>query len=115
MQIKLQMKGLTLIASLCGELDHHSAKKVKDVLEAAIINKTAINLVFDLTNLTFMDSSGIGVIIGRYKLIKNLGGNVCIVSNDSAINRLISLSGLLRLMEVYESVELATKSIQGGR
>ena len=115
LQIKLQMKGLTLIASLGGELDHHSAKKVKDMLEAAIINKAAQNLVFDLTNLTFMDSSGIGVIIGRYKLIKSLGGNVCIASNNSSINRLISLSGLMRLMEVYETADLATESIQGGR
>jgi stage II sporulation protein AA (anti-sigma F factor antagonist) len=85
------------------------------MLESAIINKAAQNLVFDLTNLTFMDSSGIGVIIGRYKLIKSIGGNVCIASNNSSINRLISLSGLMRLMEVYETADLATESIQGGR
>lgn len=115
MQIKLQKKGRTLIASLSGELDHHSAKKVKDMLEAAIEQKGVLNLIFDFTNLAFMDSSGIGVIIGRYKLLSAIGGRVCIVCRGKTINRLITLSGLTRLMEVYQTVEQAESYLQGGK
>lgn len=115
MQIKLQKKGRTLIASLSGELDHHSAKKVKDMLETAIEQKGVLNLIFDFTNLAFMDSSGIGVIIGRYKLLSAIGGRVCIVCRSKTINRLITLSGLTRLMEVYQTVEQAESYLQGGK
>lgn len=115
MQIQLQMKGRTLVARLIGELDHHSAKAVKDMLENAIINKAAQNLVFDFTGLTFMDSSGIGVIIGRYKLIQALGGNVGIASKNKTVDRLITMSGIKRLMSVYDSVEQAVSGVQGGK
>lgn len=115
MDIKLQMKGRTLIASLTGELDHHSAKTIKDMLETAIVNKSAQNMVFDLTNLTFMDSSGIGLIIGRYKLITAIGGKVCIASKSKTLNRLIGMSGLTKLMEIFQSVDQALESMQGGR
>ncbi|MBQ4515966.1 MAG: anti-sigma F factor antagonist [Clostridia bacterium] len=113
MDIKLQMKGRTLIAALSGELDHHSAKTVKDMLETAIVNKSAQNMVFDLTNLTFMDSSGIGLMIGRYKLITSIGGKVCIVSKSKTLNRLISMSGVTKLMDIYQSTDDAVKSVGG--
>lgn len=115
LDIKLQMKGRTLIATLIGELDHHSAKTVKDMLETAIINKSAQNMIFDFSNLTFMDSSGIGLIIGRYKLITSFGGKVSIVSHSKTLNRLISMSGLTKLMEIFETVDRALESMQGGR
>ncbi|MBR5157010.1 MAG: anti-sigma F factor antagonist [Clostridia bacterium] len=113
MDIKLQTKGSTLIASLSGELDHHSAKAVKDMIETAIVNKSAQNMVFDLTNLTFMDSSGIGLMIGRYKLITSIGGKVCIVSKSKTLNRLISMSGLTKLMDIYQTTDDAVKSMGG--
>lgn len=115
MQIILQMKGRTLTATLLGELDHHSAKNVKEMLETAIEQKAVHNLIFDFTKLTFMDSSGIGVIIGRYKLLSAIGGKVCIVCRNKTISRLITLSGLTRLMEVYETVEQAESYLQGGK
>lgn len=114
MQIKLQKKGRTLIASLFGELDHHSAKNIKEMLESAIEQKAIRNLIFDFRHLSFMDSSGIGVIIGRYKLLSAIGGKVCIVCDNQTICRLIRLSGLMRLMEVFRDVEEAECYLQGG-
>ena len=113
MQIKLQKKGRTLIASLFGELDHHSAKNVKEILETAIEQKSIQNLIFDFTNLNFMDSSGIGVIIGRYKLLSAIGGKVCIICREKTICRLITLSGLTRLMEVFQTIGEAESYMQG--
>ncbi len=115
MQIQLQMKGRTLVAKLTGDLDHHSAKTVKDMLESAIVNQSAQNLVFDFSGLSFMDSSGIGVILGRYKFIHSMGGQVTIASKNKTVNRLIAMSGIERLISVYDSVELAVNSVQGGK
>lgn len=114
MQIKLQKKGRTLIAFLSGELDHHSAKNVKEMLENAIEQKAVQNLIFDFTDLSFMDSSGIGVIIGRYKLLSAIGGKVCIICRNQTICRLITLSGLTRLMNVFQSLNEAECYLQGG-
>ncbi|MBQ3553495.1 MAG: anti-sigma F factor antagonist [Clostridia bacterium] len=111
MKIQLKLKDRTLIAKLSGELDHHSAKTVKEMLENAIETKACVNLIFDLTGLTFMDSSGIGVIIGRYKLLQGIGGKVKIVSDKQSVNKLITMSGLTRLMEVCESVEQAIMNL----
>lgn len=114
MQIKLQKKGRTLIAFLSGELDHHSAGNVKEMLENAIEQKAVQNLIFDFSDLSFMDSSGIGVIIGRYKLLAAIGGRVCIVCRNQTICRLITLSGLTRLMDVFQSLNEAECYLQGG-
>ena len=70
MDISLQIREKTLIVSLSGELDHHGAGNIRDAIEKNITKKEVRNLIFDFNNLTFMDSSGIGMIIGRYKLIR---------------------------------------------
>ncbi len=111
MQVQLKMKGRTLIAKLVGELDHHNAKTIKEMLENAIASKACLNLIFDLTGLSFMDSSGIGVIIGRYKLLESIGGKVQIVSDKTPINKLITMSGLARLMDVHQTMDQAFMSM----
>ncbi len=112
MKITVTLKGDTLIVSLSGELDHHTAKKVKDTVEEVIRNKGVTNLILDLSSLTFMDSSGIGVIIGRYKLIKSIGGNVAIVSTVSSVDKLLTMSGIKRIIEVFNTKEDAIKKIE---
>lgn len=105
MQISISMRKNTLVVKLMGELDHHSASKAKELLEETIINRAVKNMVFDLSKLTFMDSSGIGMIIGRYKLIHALGGKVRIVCKNKHVDRLITMSGLSKLIEVYEDFD----------
>lgn len=102
MQVQISTKNNMIIAKLIGELDHHAASKARDKLQEVIINKAIKNLVFDLDELTFMDSSGIGMIIGRYKLISALGGNVKIVCKNTQIKKLITMSGLKRIINVYD-------------
>ncbi len=112
MKITVNLRGNTLIATLSGELDHHTAKKVKDTVEEVIRNKGVTNLIFDLSSLTFMDSSGIGVVIGRYKLIKSIGGNVAIVSTSYSVDKLLTMSGIKRIIEVCKTREDAIKKIE---
>ena len=112
MEITVTIKKEVLVVSLSGELDHHTAKKVKDLAEEVIKNKGITNLVFDFTNLTFMDSSGIGVVVGRYKLVSSLGGHVAIVNNSATIDRLLTMSGIKKIIAVADNVTDAINYLQ---
>lgn len=105
MEISARIQNGVLICTLAGELDHHSAKEVKDLIETVIKNRGVKNLIFDFSALKFMDSSGIGVIIGRYKLISALGGQVAIVSKNRVIDRLLNMSGIHKLIPVFSKLE----------
>ncbi len=112
MKITTTLKENTLIVALSGELDHHTAKKVKDYVEDFIKNKSVVNLIFDFSALSFMDSSGIGVVIGRYKLISSIGGKMAIVNTSSAVERLLAVSGIKKLVAVYKTMNDAIKNIE---
>ncbi len=114
MEISVIIRNKTLIAALSGELDHHSAKEVKSMIEELIKNRGVKNLIFDFSNLSFMDSSGIGVVIGRYKLINSIGGKTAIVSHSRNINRLLMMSGINKLIGTFESVGDALNNVQEG-
>lgn len=101
----------TMIAEIDGELDHHNAVRIREKLDHEIMAKHINRMVFDFSKLTFMDSSGIGVIIGRYKKLKGVDGKVCIVTKSSNVSKLLKLSGLVKLMPVYGSVNQALKKI----
>jgi len=83
-----------MVVRLIGELDHHSAVKTRAELDALLRDETIRELVLDLAGLTFMDSSGIGVIIGRYKLMTGRGGNMTIQKPGPAVDKLLRMSGV---------------------
>lgn len=114
MEITVTIRKKVLVVSLSGELDHHTAKDVKNLIEEVIKNRGVVNLVFDFTNLTFMDSSGIGVVIGRYKLIRSMGGKVTIVSPARNVSKLLSMSGINKIIEIFDDVDSALNSLQEG-
>ena len=105
MEISARIQNGVLICGLAGELDHHSAKEVKDLIESVVQNRGIKNLIFDFSALKFMDSSGIGVVIGRYKLISSLGGQVAIVSRNRVIDRLLNMSGIHKLIPIFSQLE----------
>ena len=67
MQLQFEVIADTLVVKFDGELDHHVAKNIRTKIDEIIDQQGVRNLIFDLNNMKFMDSSGIGVIIGRYK------------------------------------------------
>lgn len=111
MQIKFTSKGNTLIASIAGELDHHYAEYARHKMDGEIVKSTTKNLIFDFSRLSFMDSSGIGVIIGRYKSIQQLSGKVAIVCDNPQIRRILEMSGIQKIIPVYEKLGDATGSV----
>ncbi|GAB6087737.1 anti-sigma F factor antagonist [Alkaliphilus crotonatoxidans] len=96
-----------LIVKLDGELDHHVSEEIRNDLDEAIEQKRIKNLIFDLSNLRFMDSSGIGVIMGRYKNISKLGGKVAIIKVSEKVDKIFTLSGLYKIVEKYDNLNEA--------
>ena len=89
----------TLTVKLRGELDHSVAAGVRAELDELILDPGVRRLVFDLNGLEFMDSSGIGLIIGRYKLMARRGGSVAVRSPGRRVDRIFQMSGLYQLVE----------------
>ncbi len=112
LEITIAIKKKILVVSLSGELDHHTAKEVKNLIEEVIKNRNVRNLIFDFTNLTFMDSSGIGVVVGRYKLIRSMGGKLAIAGAQKNVNKLLYMSGINKIIETYDCVDSAVKELQ---
>jgi stage II sporulation protein AA (anti-sigma F factor antagonist) len=107
LQIKFSNKGSTLIASINGELDHHTIEYIREKIDSEIIKSTTKNLVFDFSNVSFMDSSGIGVIMGRYKNIKKLNGQAALINVNMHIRRILEMAGVLKIVPIYDNIENA--------
>ena len=97
---------------LNGDLDQASIDSLKrrsiDIIDKYYIR----NIVFNLEKVSFMDSSGIGYIIGRYTQVKNRRGRIIVCSMNSLIERIFNLSGLKRICSIVENEEQATKLLE---
>ena len=89
-------KGLTVY--LPKELDHHTADGIRKEVDKRIVEKGVSVVIFDFRNTTFMDSSGIGIILGRYRLVHVVGGGIYIVNASPRIQKIIHAAGLDRIV-----------------
>lgn len=101
-----------IIVRLKGELDHHNADKVRSLIEQAMMKEQVKHVVMDLQQLVFMDSSGIGVILGRYKQVKARGGRMIICHANRTVNRLLEISGLFKIIESCDDEHHALSSLE---
>jgi len=90
-------KGIGVI-EFCGELDNHTASFAKQDLDSIIERSTSTNYIFDMEKLKFMDSSGIGILLGRYRAIKNRGGNLFVRNINPQIDKVFRVSGLYQVL-----------------
>lgn len=97
--MKYQSKGDTLTVWMEGDLDHHCAERVRTELEMLLENPKIKHLVLNMKNLSFMDSSGIGVVLGRYKTVSKRGGDVVIEQPNVHTDRIFAMSGLYQIIE----------------
>lgn len=93
---KNEDKKLTIV--LNGELDHHGASDIKGSLDKLITEMKPIGVIFDFKGVTFMDSTGIGVLLGRYKLLKSINTEVYLTNPSPTIDRLLKLSGIYNVI-----------------
>ena len=89
-----------LMVKLPEEVDHHRAAFICESADKYIVKENVCNVVFDFEDTRFMDSSGIGIIMGRYKKISCFGGRVYAIHADAQIQRIFKLSGLNQIVEV---------------
>ena len=97
MQLELTREGGHLTAHLIGELDHHAAADLRQKIDAATLSCRPRRLTIDLSRLSFMDSSGIGLIMGRYRLMHTLDGDLRLAGTSPQMERMIRLAGLDKL------------------
>ena len=100
--MKYQVQENCLTVFLPGELDHHNAEEIRRESDQLIDKNHIRYVIFDFENTTFCDSSGIGVIMGRYKKIYMLGGEVCAVHTNERMKKILTMSGVTRIMHIYE-------------
>ena len=93
--IDVKEKRLTLCPS--GEIDHHTAKAIREEADAAIRRTRPGVIVIDFSAVSFMDSSGIGLILGRKNLADEIGAEIVLTGLSARLLRMIELSGVLRL------------------
>lgn len=94
-----------LILHLPTEIDHHSSREIKENTEKYLRENRIRHIVFDFSRTTFMDSSGIGALMGRYKRMRERGGSVMICHVDDRIRRLLRISGMDKLFMEIEPEE----------
>lgn len=90
----------TLVVRLSGELDHCSAPQIRRELDRLIGDRTVRHLVLDLKRMAFMDSSGIGLILGRYREMNGRGGTVAVTNMTPQVKRIFLMSGMNQVIPI---------------
>lgn len=91
-----------LMIKLPEEVDHHCAAVICKKADHYILQKNVNNVVFDFEDTRFMDSSGIGIIMGRYRKISCFGGKVYAIHMDKKMEKMFHMAGLNKIVEVLE-------------
>ena len=104
MGLEIDMKTIEdiLCIRLKGELDHHTAEDLKNKASQLIETGGIRHIILNLGELSFMDSSAIGVIIGRYKLVKSFGSEVLIVSCSESVGKILNMSGIKKIIKIVK-------------
>jgi len=111
MVINLKYVERFLVVEVKGELDHHSAQEVRNIIDDRLDRDSYNKLIMDFSGVSFMDSSGIGVVIGRYRKLHMRNGKVCVTNIKSSVKRVFELSGMFKIVMLYDDVEQAVNNI----
>lgn len=111
MLIETERIGPNLIVQVDGELDLETSPLFRDKVESKLNQYEMIkHLILDLKKVNFIDSSGLGAILGRFKRLSQQGGRISAVNVSPQVRRIFELSGLLKIMEIYSDRQQALKS-----
>ncbi len=112
MSLVLHGKNRTLTVHIDGELDLVSAQQFRETVDRALEEMVGLNLIVDLAKVTFIDSSGLGVILGRYRMIKAKNGEMVLCGLNKNVRRVLEISGLLSFIIICETEKDAWKIIE---
>lgn len=111
LQSYFSVKENVLIVRISGELDHHTAESLRTEWKDMLYRHPVKHVILNLEEITFMDSSGLGVILGRYKEVLQLGGEMIVCSVSPQINRLFEMAGLFKIIRVAENETFALETL----
>ncbi len=97
MGVEILKSSSEVTAKIEGDIDHHTAAEIRRIIDENISLLRPSLLKLDFGGVQFMDSSGIGLIMGRFKLVKTAGGNLKVVNVPRRLERMIKMSGLTKL------------------
>lgn len=100
MSVKIEFNDETLFCRLNGEIDHHTALPIRLDIDERIETCRPQTVVLDFSNVTFMDSSGIGLVMGRYKILNELGGTLEVTGLSDNSYKVMRLAGLDRIANI---------------
>jgi len=103
-----------VVVKINDEIDHHTCEKIKNKIDLAIEFRKAKYLIFDFDGVNFMDSSGIGLIMGRYKLINKNGGQAIMVNLKPTVRKIFQMSGIFKILTEDKDMESAIQKIKVG-
>lgn len=111
MEVKSKISGNVLICYVKGELDHHTCEEFRNYVDYHLENNPVRHLILDLSGLDFTDSSGIGVIIGRYKKVTGLGGKMVVIGENKQVSKVFGVSGIYEIIPSRSSINDALKEL----
>ncbi len=104
MAVQLECRERELVARLSGEIDHHTAAALREEIDAAVERQNPKRLCMDFSDVSFMDSSGVGLIMGRYRQMRIIGGDLQVCGAGERVRQMMRMAGLDRL-DIWEKEE----------
>ena len=108
--MQLDVLEKNLIVKIECEIDHHISDKIKEKIERELELRNLKNIIFDFEKVDFMDSSGIGMLIGRYKFVDKIGGKIYVINLNSNLKPIIEMSGLKKIINFCQNLESVLES-----
>lgn len=105
MESKFFKEDRLLVIKITEEIDEHTSQEIRRKADNEIERYMPKRVVFDFNNVSFMDSSGIGLLIGRYKLANMIGGKMEVTNISTSVKKIFEMSGILKLIPITELAE----------
>lgn len=102
-QISYENRADALVIRVGGEIDHHSAVAVRTGIDERLREERPMRVLLELSAVDFMDSSGLGLIMGRYALVKQYGGTLAVLDPSPAVLKIIKLAGMERMVSILRT------------
>lgn len=104
--------GGILVVRLRGDLDHHAVEPLRDEIEQSLEQIHYRGLVLSFQDIDFMDSSGLGLILGRYRTLSSRGGKMALCEVNKNLEKIFELSGIFKIVQVFHSEDTALRAIK---
>lgn len=101
-----------LVVNMRGELDHHAVETIRNDIEGTLRDTHYRGLVLSFRDIDFMDSSGLGLILGRYRTVTQQGGRMALCEVNLSLRRIFEMSGILKIVTVYDDLETAVRAVK---